>query len=239
MSFNSGEGGGLRWRTAAAAAIALVLIAVGITWTVVAQSDDSNSAAPAPTPSPTSDPTPSAPPVEGYESSCGLSGGSTQVPTGAPPGVSWQRSDGWPYPISETAGPGKRPADGPWSCFARTPTGALIAAATIDPRINAVDDFDAAVNEQVLAGIGRDALLSKGQTPASNEIDIKGFIVESYTPDDAVISLYLVQQEQNFTCSAEVAWRDGDWRLRAQTDGSTLTGCIRSEPARYVPWGDN
>lgn len=112
-----------------------------------------------------------------------------------------------------------------------------MAVATIAPQLDAVDDFEGAVEQQVVPGVGRDALLATGPAPAPNVTDIKGFIIESYTPDDAVISLYLVQQGQNFTCSAEVAWRDGDWRLRVQQDGSTLSGCIQSEPARFVPWG--
>lgn len=239
MSFRFDEGGGLRWRTAAIGAIALVLIAVAVTWTVVAQGDDQNTTAPSPDPSTTPSASPSAPPPEGYESACGLSGGSTQTPSEAPADVNWQRDEGWSFPISGSAGPGDRPADGPWSCFARTPTGALIAAATIDPRINRVDDFEKAVNQQVVAGVGREALLAKGPAPTTNIVDIKGFIIESYTPDDAVVSLYLVQQNQNLTCSAELAWRGGDWKLRAQRDGSTLTGCIRSEPARYIPWGES
>lgn len=239
MSFRSDESGGLRWKTAAIASIALVLIVVAVTWTVLAQSDDQNTAAPSPSPSAKPSASPSAPPAEGYESACGLTGGSTQTPTEAPADVKWQRDEGWPYPISDSAGPGERPADGPWSCFARTPMGAVIAAATIDARLGVVDDFEQAVSQQVVAGIGQDALLAKGRPPAANTTDIKGFIVESFTPDDAVISLYLVQQEQNFTCSAELAWRDGDWKLRAQRDGSTLTGCIRSEPAQFVPWGDS
>lgn len=240
MSYSSGDGGGLSWRTAALAAVALVVIAAGITWTVAAQGDGQDSVSPAPTPTTSTSPTVSPPPEEGYESSCGLNGGSTQVPTVEPSDIEWVRLEGWAYPISDSAGPGKKPRNGPWSCFARTPMGAVIAAYTIDLRLVFVDDFEAAVRAQVVPGVGRDALLSQGQPePPGSITDTKGFVVEAYSPNDAVVSLYVVQQGRSFTCSVEVQWSDGDWKLRAQSDGSTASGCIEAEPPRYVPWGDD
>lgn len=239
MTFNGGDRG-VRWRTVAIGAVVLAVLVAGLTWVVVSRDgDDPPATAPAPgSPSPTSS---VSPPTAGeaYDSACGLKGGSTQIPTSEPADIKWARIEGWAFPISASAGPGKRPAAGPWSCFARTPMGAVIAAYTIDLRLSFVSDFEAAVKQQVSPGVGRDALLAQGSERPEAITDTKGFIVESYTPDDAVISLYVVQQGESFTCSVEVQWRDGDWKLRALADGSTSSGCIRSAPPKYVPWGDD
>jgi len=66
-----------------------------------------------------------------YDSACGLTGGTTTVPADTPPGVDWQNEGGFYFPVSKTAGPGKRTTNGPWSCFGRAPTGAVLAAYTI------------------------------------------------------------------------------------------------------------
>ncbi len=241
MTFNGG-GGGVRWRTVAIGAVVLAVVVAGLTWVVVSRDgDDAPATAPAPgSPSPTSS---VSPPTAGeaYDSACGLKGGSTQIPTSEPADIKWTRIEGWAFPISASAGPGKRPATGPWSCFARTPMGAVLAAYTIDLRMAVVDDagFDAIVEQQVSPGVGRDALVALGNQKPESITDTKGFIVESYTPDDAIISLYVVQQGQSATCSVEVQWRDGDWRLRALPDGSTSSGCVRAAPPKFVPWGDD
>lgn len=229
----------LRWLLIGA--VLLVLVAVAVTLLVVERQDSGGDAVASPTTEPTMAPSPTdpAPTAEGYESACGLRGGSLQMPTQEPADLKWERIDGWAYPISPSAGPGRRPADGPWSCFARTPMGAVLAAYTIDLRLAYVDDYAAAVRQQVVPGIGQQALLEKGQQPSEVVTDTKGFVIESYSPDDAVVSLYVVHQSRSFTCSIEVQWRNGDWALRALPDGSTASGCIESVPTRYVAWGDD
>ncbi|TCI96376.1 hypothetical protein [Aeromicrobium sp. IC_218] len=229
----------LRWLLIGA--VLLVLVAVAVTLLVVERQDSGGDAVASPTTEPTTAPSPTDPaPTDGesYESACGLRGGSLQMPTQEPADLKWERADGWAFPVSPSAGPGRRPADGPWSCFARTPMGAALAAYTIGFRLAVVEDFEAAVRQQVAPGVGQQALLQLGQEPAEDTVDTKGFVIESYSPDAAVVSYLLVQQGRNFTCSTEVQWRDGDWVLRALADGSTSSGCIESTPTRYVPWGD-
>lgn len=244
-----------RPRTIIAAVVAVIVLGL-VAWLVLGRGSD-NSAASAPpiSPSPTTTtsagggtlagtPTPSAskPLDSNYDSACGLKGGTTSVPTDTPLGVDWQNVGGFYFPVSETAGPRARPPSGPWSCFARTPTGAVIAAYTIAVRVSVAADFKAVVTQQTVPGVGQSALLAQGQQrPGNGATTIpRGFLVDSYTNDDATVTFYLRQASSDATCSMHVQWyggAQGDWLLRLETDGGTSSGCIQGPPSRYVRWG--
>ncbi|MFY0407939.1 hypothetical protein [Solicola sp. PLA-1-18] len=245
MGHDPGEGHSI-WtplRLGIASAV-FIVVAVLITVLVVRSGDQEAASEPADragtTSTPTPTPTSSAPTAgETYESACGLRGGSLQQPTQQPADLTWERVDGWAYPISPSAGPGRRDADGAWSCFARTPTGAVVAAYTINVRLGLASDFDAVARTQTVPGIGQNALLQRGQEEGSAGVtDTKGFVLESYTNDDAVLSFYLVQSGQLYTCSTSVQWRDGDWRVRLETNGDGFSGCVDGAPSRFITWGD-
>jgi hypothetical protein len=181
-----------------------------------------------------------------YDSACGLTGGSNATPT-TTPATQWQSvadgfgNDGWSAAITTAYGPGVRTPDGPWSCFARTPTGAAIAAYSIGLRINVAKDFSAVVKKQTATGPGQAALLAKGPsvTPGSPTIPA-GFVIDSYTAQAAAVRYYLRQGGLTFTCSVNVQWsggEKGDWLLELAADGGTSTSCVQGAPNRFVPWG--
>lgn len=98
-----------------------------------------------PTDSPPAPPASTTDPVTTYDSACGLSGGTTELLTAPPEGVEWQNVDGWYFPVSATAGPGLDAR----SCFARTPSGALLATYTISMLVDGLaEDFVTVVTEQ-------------------------------------------------------------------------------------------
>jgi len=236
--------------------VALVVLGIAL-WIVLGHADgNSNASAPAPvspslaptspasgaTSSPAPSFTASEPVGSNYDSACGLTGGTTTVPTDTPPGVAWQNDGGYYFPVSQTSGPQTRPPHGPWSCFARTPTGAVIAAYTIAVRVSVASDFKAVVTQQTVPGVGQAALLAQGQQRRGNgAVTVpRGFLVDSYTNDDATVTFYLRQGSTDATCSMHVQWyggAEGDWLLRLETDGGTSSGCIQGAPSRYVRWG--
>jgi hypothetical protein len=234
--------------------VAVVLLALlsALIWVVFASSHGSSNATPPTTPAPATSNSPSSstvpaaavPPPLGsnYDSACGLAGGTTTTPTDTPPDVTWQNVSGWYLPVSKSAGPGKRTANGPWSCFARTPTGAVLAAYTIALRAAIAPDFNAVVTQQTVPGVGQDSLLKLGPPQQTSGVGIpKGFLVDSYTNDDATIVYYLNYPTTGlFTCSAEVQWfggATGDWLLRLESNGDSFAGCIKGAPSRDIPWG--
>jgi len=235
------------------AALAVVVVVLAL-WMVLGRSNGpattTPNTSPAVSPSVASTSTSGAPstgtagkPVaSNYDSACGLSGGTTTVPTDTPPGVDWQNEGGFYFPVSKTSGPGKRTTNGAWACFGRTPTGAVLAAYTISVRLSVAQGFKAIATTQTVPGVGQDALLRQGQQrPAPGAVTVpRGFLVDSYTTDDATLTFYLRQGTIDATCSMHVQWfggAAGDWLLRLETDGGTSSGCIQGAPSRYVPWG--
>ncbi|MGQ0632490.1 MAG: hypothetical protein ACT4P1_15835 [Sporichthyaceae bacterium] len=237
---------GAYWRSPKTILAALVLIAIVAAGIWVITDDPTPTAAPATTaqqPAPAGNAVSTLVPSlseASYDSACGLTGGSTQIPTSAEPGTEWRDIDGFQLPINAQHGPGKRSETGAWSCFARTPTGALLAAYTIPGRIGTAKDFAAVVKNQTVPGVGQTALLRKGQSaPTSDPAVPFGFVIDRYTSDEATVTYYLRQTGIEATCSFHVQWfggATGDWLIRPETNGNDGV-CIQGAPARYVPWG--
>jgi len=241
-----------RPRNLSAAALVVVVVGVAL-WMVLGRSGGPSSTSPpaivasktspassAASPTPT---TSARPPVgSNYDSACDLVGGTTTIPTGTPPDVTWQNVAGWYFPISKSVGPGNRTGDGPWSCFGRTPTGAVLAASTIPWRVLVAKNFPEVVRNQTVPGVGQDALLALGQPKwtADNVSIPRGFLVDSYSEDAATVTLHTsTASKGDSVCSVHVQWyggANGDWLLRLEPDGSTLGGCISGAPSREVPW---
>jgi hypothetical protein len=179
-----------------------------------------------------------------YNSACGLAGGNAATPAAAPT-ITWQNFGIASLPISTVYGPGRRSDAATWSCFARTPTGAVLAAWTIPFRTAVAKDFSAVVRGQTLPGPGQNALLKQGQVAHSltDRVEPLGFRILSYSPDLATVSFHVTQYGQDFRCAAQVQWTGGatgDWLLRLQPDGNTLSTCQRLKPAeagQFVRWG--
>jgi len=179
-----------------------------------------------------------------YNSACGLAGGNAATPAAAP-SINWQDFGITSLPISPVYGPGRRSAAATWSCFARTPTGAVLAAWTIPFRTAVATDFAAVVRGQTLPGPEQAALLERGQArhQLTDRVEPLGFKIVAYSPDAATVSFHVTQYGQDFRCAAQVQWAGGstgDWLLRLQPDGHTLSTCQRlatAEAGHFVPWG--
>lgn len=186
----------------------------------------------------------STPATAAYESACGLSGGSTAVPT-TTPATQWQDFGPTWLPISTQHGPGARSATGPWSCFSHTPTGAVFAAFTIPARTGIAEDFGSVIRQQTMPGPGQAALLKRGQVLATSaDLTVPvGFRVDAYTGDAATVSFQWLQKGQDFVCTSGVQWAGGsrgDWLLRLQPDGGVLLGCTQEQgfdQSGFIKWG--
>ena len=178
---------------------------------------------------------PTAAPAPVVESACGLTGTPGEGTAGAT-AATWTSVAERPLPTSTTDGPGRRDAHGAWACFTRTPSGAVLAAYVIPLRTGIADDWKAVVREQTIPGPGRDVLLAS--VPNAGElVTPRGFYVAAYSPAAATVRYRLSTPAGEYTCTTDVRWSDGDWRLVVGDDGSTSSGCVRGVPDTFTPWG--
>jgi hypothetical protein len=190
--------------------------------------------------------------ADGGASFCGLTAVEMTGTLTKAPVATWQLFGITYVPAVDGHGPGKIDDDGYRHCYARTPTGALLATANYD----AFDDpsTDAFTEKFIRTGIapgpGREAAIEKlneklkqPATESSNPADRQifqtiGFRILSYNGNTA-----LVETASKSSAGYKVAWAhhlvwaEGDWKLLVADDGSTLTDpTLISTLDGYIPW---
>lgn len=181
-------------------------------------------------------PTATAVATASVESSCGLSGTAGDSTSGAT-AATWEMAGAYSLPVSGTDGPGRKVDAGSWSCFTHTPSGAVLAGITISLRVNGVaENWQDVAREQTMPGTGQDALLTN-PLPNAELVTIRGFDIAGYSPDRATIRYYLQSPAAEASCTTEVQWADGDWKLVLTDTGSTSSGCTQGPPQDFTPWG--
>lgn len=153
----------------------------------------------------------------------------------------WRTVAGVQVPTSATAGP--LLAAGPiWWCFARTPTGAVMAAHVIPLKLGD-SGWQAAAERQVVPGRERDFLIAKRsrspeRSTTRSSASLAGFAVPSYSSSEAEVRL-LVRSGQGalFTTSVSLKWSEGDWKAVPRPDGTLSAAPAPVEGAQgFVMW---
>lgn len=174
----------------------------------------------------------------------------TTIPTTAPQGVRWELVRALPVPVSDTAGP-TQVTGTTASGFARTPEGALIAAAQIGVRSGyslGREYWEPTMEHQFVPSADRDKLLELHRTsdaaPAAPgaQSQIAGFQYLSYTPDSAAIGLVMrapsAGTPRYHVLTLTLLWRDGDWLMQAPPGGTWVSVNRNiSDLTGVVEWG--
>jgi hypothetical protein len=219
-----------------AAGVVAVIVALGVVLTVTGVFGGGDPATPpaAAAPSPTAD--------TGGASVCGLtdvalSGTVDQAPADA----QWALVGTIAAPSVPGQGPGLVEKDGFRSCFAHTPTGAVVAAANL-AALGSYPPVRARFNEQALApGPGRDAVLAKPAAQGGSDgprLELVGFQLLRYTGDQADVDLALRSSTGSLLgFTGYLTWAEGDWKVRLADDGSDLSSVSPiSALDAYLPW---
>jgi hypothetical protein len=161
--------------------------------------------------------------------------------------VRWELFGQVALPYSDTVGP-TRVSKTTASGFARTPTGALIAAAHIVVRAGSSAgkaSWQPTVMEQMTPGKNRDALLAglDLQSPMPGEpgelAQLIGFKFVAYTPDSSIIGLAWRAGPGVFVVSTvTLHWQNDDWRMDAPPNGNWQNLSQRAMDINgIVQWG--
>jgi hypothetical protein len=216
-----------------ALAVSVILVLVGAVAVVVLSKDDpstpsSGSAAPA-----------------GGQSQLPAPA-NTAIPTQAPADVTWQLSGVNPVPVSASAGPRNVTATTATG-FARTPTGALVAAAQIightatDPKV-----AETTIAQQWVAGPDRDKALAMVREEAKatpkpgktrTPLQIAGYRFVSYAADNAVVSLVYKVSGALAAMTVTMRWVDNDWRMVPPAGGNWSAVMSVVDGSGMVEWG--
>jgi hypothetical protein len=156
----------------------------------------------------------------------------------APPAVSWQFEGTMLIPIQAAAGPASTSPNGVRSCFAHSPTGAVLAAMVLLGQLQNPEVGLAALQSRVYPGPGRDAAIAEAKraagTPRSTvagEIQFAGFKVIDYPPNAtrAIISIAADLNGRAYgAMPITMRWYKGDWYAELQTDGS-ISGSVEPD----------
>jgi hypothetical protein len=178
----------------------------------------------------------------GRPENCRTDDGDTARPAVAPADVRWRELVAMMVPTSPSAGP-LRTDTALWWCFARTPTGAVLAAHTIPVQLSGTA-WRAVAEQQLVPGEARDLFVAdKAEAdPADPEESavgrFSGFALDSYTRDAATVRLLVTNPLGGYlSTSVSVRWRDGDWKVAPGDDGSLYSSVKRAKPDGFVMWG--
>jgi hypothetical protein len=224
-------GFGLGWWVAGGL---LVVLIVGIIVGVVLWPRDTT-AAPQNTTTPTATATgqePTSAPAQAG-TACTVGNASQAVPTEAPETVWKTHPDQMLVPTSEKYGPSEQ--DGNlWSCFERSPTGAVFAGPNLLVAVS-MGEADAAV-----PGPGRDEIL-EASANASSDFErpvFEGFRVLAADKNTATIDYWVRAGGQNVSMGLDLVWDEesADWRLNLETPGDHPRYGMLEDTAPYVRW---
>lgn len=173
--------------------------------------------------------------------SCNPPASEQTVPRTAPPDVHWTVVNTVALPWSTTAGAAKR-VGALWTCYAHTPTGALMAAAVLTATPASPQGAEV-LSMQVVAGPNRDAQLHslRQQPPVPKQpgetAAIAGFRFLDYSPDRATVQIAGAFGTRFLTVTMPLTWADGDWKLNLDPPGGAIPGQGIPSLAGYTQWG--
>ncbi len=178
-----------------------------------------------PTEEPTSTRTPSAPPTPGV-GGCKLRNPDQRIPRVAPSAVSWQFEADMLIPLQQQGGPAVTDRSGVRSCFAHSPTGAVLAAMVVLGQIRNPDLTADVLATRIAPGPGRTRAMreTRVSTTPRNEGQVTqftGFKVFDYQPDRAILAIAVqLGDAQLASLPVTMVWSQGDWKAVLQEDGS-------------------
>lgn len=221
-----------------AAIVIGLLVVIGVVVLVSSMLGGGGTAAPEPTPEPSS--SESAMPA-GDASVCGLDAVETSDTITSAPVAEWVIVGTMAAPEDEAVGAGEVDGDGFRSCYARTSTGALFAAANIwamgtDSRLGPL------ITERlVVPGPGQDAALARqgaGGNSGGLSAQIAGFKILSYDGTNATVDIaFRLNNGSLASVPQALRWSDGDWKVLLNDDGaSSFEPSALQSLGGYIPW---
>lgn len=236
----------------AAALVVAIVVVLGIF--LATRGSGNESTPPSPTtggptastsPEPEPEPEPTEPAeAEGDPSVCGLDDVELEGTVTTAPDAEWTLLGTTAAPAAADVGPAASDEDGARYCYARTPAGAVMAAANIFAMSSTPELLHPLMDTLAVPGAGRDAALELTEGAASGSapgvrVQIAGFNLLEYDGGQTA-TVDVAFTASNGTQGAipyQLQWAQGDWKFELRDDGSMpFTPTQLPDLAGYVPW---
>ena len=138
------------------------------------------------------------------------------------PDATWSLVGKVVTPTVPEAGPATIDPDGYRRCYARTPVGALTAAANLAAMGSDPTLADRLAHDGLMPGALQDRLLASPEpsSAASGGAQLRGFQVVSYDGTNATINLGMQAQNGGYgVATMDLVWHEGDWRIGVRGEG--------------------
>lgn len=231
------------WASVVVLILAIVVAAVMVGLSIFAPAKPEGAATPVPAPSSaTGNPTPTA---QAQNGPCNVPVGDTSLRPPVPKDLRWEAAQGLTWPVSGSVGPTKT-VDGFPACFANSPLGAALLGVTMMNEQYRGHSTRSLTEFYVADGPGKKIMLDgsiAGGNPAETSgagISQAGFIVDSFTPTEAHVTIVLGTPGSSTGYSGmplTFVWVGGDWKIKALDSGNLFAGSP-SAPVKgqFVEW---
>lgn len=241
MARNQEDEGRGPWFVISAALVALVVVAALVLAVVnVVGGDDEAKESPSTSDSKSSK----------GESVCGLDAGKSSATTlTSAPKAEWRLIGQTAAPKVKGAGPGKiDPDDQFGSCFARSTTGAVVAAANISTSTSSTPALqEKTYKKSAVPGPGREKILqahkageAEDTTPEGYSTQVAGFHVDRFTKNEATVDVAYELDgpdgQSYVSTPVDLRWESGDWKIVVNDDGTVFNSQPLDDLSGYVIW---
>jgi hypothetical protein len=226
-----------KWWAASGILLALVVVALVMVLFLGRGEGDAEGTSPSASPTPTDASSPSAPASPVGVVGCDLDDSNQDIPT-VGPAAEWEASQYLLVPRSDTYGPDGQVGER-WGCYAKSPTGALFAAANLIDGI-AGADYAEFVEDAALETATRDAWVAN-ENPAAHQQEpgrvaqFAGFQYVSVEPSSVILLLALQDSEVVGSLRIGLSWSDSSntWLMNFDTSDLDVE---EAELDVFTPW---
>lgn len=188
-------------------------------------------------------------------SASAAAGGPCNVPTtgqatqNVPTDLSWHAGRGGiTWPVSTAVGPTKK-VDGFPACFARTRTGAALAATTgYLGQYDTGHSVSELLNFYIADSAGKPITVDgtvKAQTSPEDMraqgLSVAGYSIESFTKNRAIVDVVFTQPSGStgyYAVPLTMVWVNGDWKVSVLDSGELYSGNpLTPSAGDFTPWG--
>jgi len=233
-----------------AAAVIVLVLALGTTALIRSMGQSEEDPTPTPTATssdPTTSPTtadPTSVPPEGDASTCGLELVELEGELSEAPETTWDYVGVVALPSAAGQGPGLTSADGLRTCYAHTPTGAVLSAANMVGQLATPTTRGEAVRYFIAQGPGYESAVSLttgSDSSPSIDLQITGFELLDYSGDEALVDVAVQATGNGITTynsfRTPLIWQDGDWRQVPAADGQPQYPPVQlPNTTDYIAW---